>query len=57
MNNKYMILLALGIFMTSLSQMLQHYVDWSDFANGAAAGIGFGLMVLGIYQKIKFSKS
>tara|TARA_R110001606_G_C15141686_1_gene624636 strand:- start:365 stop:550 length:186 start_codon:yes stop_codon:yes gene_type:complete len=51
---KSVLLLSTGLFVIAISQLLTHYVEVSDVANGAFFGIGFGLMLTAtIFGKFK----
>lgn len=43
-----MILIAVGMFVISISLILSHFVALNDFAKGVCIGVGIGLLLISV---------
>ncbi len=50
-NKKMMVMIALGISMISLSQIVHHFIELQDFYIGAFTGVGFGVLAMALAHK------
>lgn len=55
-NQKAIILFIIGILFIAISQIVAHYIELSDFVNGIAKGIGFGMLIIAIINIAKPKK-
>jgi len=53
--NHIKILIAVGLLIMSISQIIAHYVKLSDFILGSIAGCGIGLLLLSFLKTKKTS--
>ena len=49
--SKSLILLASGMAVIALSQIVSHYFTLSDMANGAFIGLGFGILLVSVMAR------
>ena len=50
MNKQQLPLLIMGIFVLSIAQIVTHFVQLPDFANGLFMGIGLGLLAISLIK-------
>lgn len=50
---KSLYFIVVGLLLISVIQILSHYLELSDFLKGIYFGLGIGLMISGIYIRIR----
>lgn len=52
-SKKASIFITLGMFAFAATQILTYYIELSDFTNGCLQGISLGLMMLGLFLRVR----